>query len=103
MDDFLTYLLIGLIVVALVLLGVFIAHDLNLSGTAVGRYSGVYCDPVGCGSGQVRSSGHIYPGESSVCPESTSVFWYFFPAGKVLIPQYKSYYLLDGSCQITPL
>ncbi|NCP47470.1 hypothetical protein GW844_03735 [bacterium] len=100
MDDLLGYLLILVIIVGLFTLGFAISSDINLTGNAIGSYSGIYCHPSGCNEGQVSRTGYLYPGDTEACPDETSVFRYFLP-GKVLIPVYQSYYLFEATCHIT--
>ena len=106
MSDFLerilAILLLVLVVAMVILLVSVVIDTYNLTGTAIGYYEATYCDPYGCEVDQEVHSEYIYPGYALACPSEVSIFQYFIP-GKVLIPIYETYYIVDGTCQVTAI
>jgi hypothetical protein len=103
MDDIVEAFIIFLIVVTVAFCGYFVIYSLNLTGTAVGQYSAEFCDKKGCAEDEKTVSGYLYPGDTMSCPPKASIFRYFILVGKVSVPQYETYYLKEGTCEITPL
>jgi len=102
-ENLVLLVLIALVVAVVILLGYIIIYSFNLTGTAIGHYTAIYCDPNGCDDDQASHSDYLYPDDSLTCPNQASIFQYFLFIGKILVPQYQTYYLLEGSCQVTIL
>lgn len=98
--DWTRFLLVILTFSLLALLLYSLSHELNWSKTAVAISTATYCQDFECLGKQVVASEYIYPDEQIGCHSTTRVFKYFIMAGKVLIPQYDTYYIRPETCQV---
>lgn len=93
-------LLIALVILLLALGYNSLDRDSNWSKTAVAISTATYCKETSCYGEQKVISEYIYPGEPLGCASEARVFRYFIMVGKVLVPNYDTYYIKSDTCQI---